>query len=159
MPRPRQRPVFKVIPVAAPAAGAEIDIVSTAAAGWLVRSIRFRLVTGVAVAVRTVALTLDNQTDEYLRTPAGATQAASLTDIYTGYSGSAGAISSAPDIVIGLPVDGLWMPQGHHLRTVTNNIDAGDQYSQIVMSVIEYPTGPNPPMWPVVESYTEEGDY
>lgn len=158
MARPRQRPVVRTITPAGVAAGAELDITPDSSCGWLVRSIRAQLVTSAVVATRTVTLAVDDQNSQYYRAAAGATQLASLTRVYGGFAGSSGAVSGGPVIGLQLPSDGLWLPQGHHLRTVTDLLDPGDAWSGVALQVIEFPTGPNSPMWPFVATYTEEGD-
>ena len=158
MARPRQRPIVRTVHLVNPAAGADLDIVPDTAAGWLVRSFRARLVTSAAVATRTVTLAADDQTDQWFRSAASAGQAASLSRIYGGFAGSSGVVSGGPVIGLQLPSDGLWLPQGHHLRTVTDLLDAADTWLEPTLQVIEFPTGPTPNMWPFVATYTEEGD-
>lgn len=156
MGNPRWTPVPRIIPITAPGAGVEIDIVPTTSGGWLIRTIRATLVTSAAVATRTPTLSADDTISEWYRAAPGATQAASLTRVYSGFHSSAGAASAGPVIAWGIPADGLWLPQGHHLRTITDLIDVGDQWSNVVISVIEFPTGPNVQLWPAVTAYTEE---
>lgn len=155
---PRFTPTFRVIPVAAPAAGAEIDVRSERSAGWLVRSVRASLTTSAVAGARCSVLAISDGTREYFRSAPGATQAASLTRSIYGFSGSTGAPSTGANIGIGLPSDGLWLPQGHHLLTLTENIDVADQYAEIWLSVFEFPVGEGVSMWPFVTTYLESSE-
>lgn len=153
---PRNAPRYRVIPIQSPAAGAEVSIVPDTSAGWLVRGLRFTLLTSAVAGARTVTLAVDDTIAEYVRAPAVATQAASLSRVYSGYPGSASAIAAGPVIPLQMPADGLWLPQGHRLRTITDLIDVGDQYGGISLAVIEFPTGPDTFMWPAVTVFSEE---
>src|SRR4051794_36291420 len=65
-----------------PAAGAEILVTVPAGKWWLLRALRFTLVTSATVANRRPALTIDDGATEWWRWRAGVDQAASLTRLY-----------------------------------------------------------------------------
>jgi hypothetical protein len=153
---PRWKPVQRFIPFTQPAAGAEIDIVPDTSAGWLIRSLRFTFTSDATVPARTVTLSATDTAREYWRAAAGASQAASLIRTYCGFAGSSGALSGGPVIALQFPKDGLWLPQGHHLATITDAIVAGDQYTNVAANIIEFPSGPDVTLWPFVAAYTEE---
>lgn len=155
MTNPRYTPMLRVIPVAPPGAGNQIAIRPDSVAGWLVRTLRFQLVTSAVVANRTVTLSLTDTTREYYRSTAAAVQAASLTRIYTAFAGSAGGAAPGPVVTVDFPSDGLWIPRGHALNTITDLMDGGDTFSAIAASVIEFPPGSGVEMWPIVSTLTQ----
>lgn len=155
MPNPRNAPISRARTFPAPAAGANLVISPDSAATWLIRSIVFNFVTGANVGTRSVILAADNGTDTWFRSSPGGTQAASLTRFYGAYAGSAGASSQGSAIMLGLPTDGLWLPQGHRLITAVENIDPADQITAANLFIIEFPTGPSALYWPVPPSVLE----
>lgn len=150
---PRQR-VFPLSPD--PNAGAEISITPRNASGWLIRTLRFQLVTDANVATRGVTLSATDGSNEWFRSAAGISQAASLTRVYAALDGGVHTAAVGSVIEIGLPVNGLWLPQGHTLRTITENIQATDQFSAVCMFVIEFPAGQGFEQWPAVPIFSEE---
>lgn len=102
----------------------------------------FRLVTAIAVATRIVEVLADDQRDVYLRVPAREGQAASLTRFYSAFAGNAAPATGAPTIGVPWPSEGLVLPPGHRLRTLVDALQATDQISQVVLSVLAYPVGP-----------------
>lgn len=111
-----------------PAAAAEITETVPTGARWRVRSASFTLVTDANVANREVTIVLDDGTTILFTSPSGFTHAASLTRRYSAAMiGAQTAPAQATDRQIVLP--DLWLPGGSRLRTVTTNIQAGDDYS------------------------------
>lgn len=153
---PRNTPLFRVETIATPAAGGEIAVTPTNAGGWLVRSIAFTFTTDATAPDRSVSMTVDDGGSPYMRLAVESEQQASLARNYSGYAGSAGAFGSVPNIAIGFPADGVWLPQGHVLRTSTSEIAAGDQFSAVRISVFEFPAGPREFYWPFVATLLEE---
>lgn len=153
---PRNRPIWQRKTIPAPAAGQDFSISPDTAAHWLVRSIVATFTTGVNAGTRSAILTVDDGTTVYFRASPGGTQAASLTRLYGGHNGGSGAISQGSVVGWPLPTDGIWLPQGHRLRSAVENIDPADQWSAIAFLVIEYPTGPDSHFWPVPYQITEE---
>lgn len=129
------------VKAAQPAPGADWALTPTGLGGWRILSLTAQLVTSAAVATRAVALTADDQTSVYFRVPAAGTQLASLPVHYDAFDGSSPAATVGVDTVFDWPNGGLWLPQGHFLRSVTQNIDVADQWSAIVAMVEELPTG------------------
>lgn len=152
----RNKPLHRIVQIPNPIAGQEVTIVADKMAGWLIRSLRFQLVTSAVVANRAVTLSATDTIAEYFRAATGAVQAASLTRVYAGFAGSAGAVSGGPVVAVGLPSDGLWLPQGSKLQTITDLLDGTDQFSSITVQVLEFPTGPGTFLWPVVAMLQEE---
>lgn len=158
MPDPRIKPIWRARTFANPAAGANLLITPDTASTWLIRSLVFDFVTNANVGTRSVILTATSGSATWLRSSPGGTQAASLTRFYGAYAGSAGAVSQGSAIMLGLPTDGLWLPQGHSLATAVENIDAGDQISNVNAFIIEFPTGPAETLWPIPNLYAESAE-
>lgn len=136
--------------VAAPAAGAEFTISAPGQGLWRVVSLAFRLVTDANVANRAVSLVASDGTTTVWRASASAVQAAGVTIDHGVYAGSSAALLTGSVAVFALPSDGLLLLPGWSLRSVTGNIQAGDQYSAIGALVEEFPNGPGNEWQPTV---------
>jgi hypothetical protein len=136
-------PFLKTVVVVAPAAGAELNISPRGGEMWRVLSLVFSLATDANVANRGVRLTVDDGTSVHWCAIAPTLQAASLTTRYGVYAGAGREATSADTTTFPLGDGGQWLLGGWRLRTDTNNIQAGDQYTGIVALVEEYHTGPN----------------
>lgn len=133
----------RVVPVPNPAAGSEVTIRPNGLGDWLVMAVALTLTTSATVATRHVSLSASDGTRAFLRAGSVATQAASLTQSYSAFSGQQAAANVGPVTGIVWPVGGLWLPQGWQLATLTDALDAGDAYSDVVLLVQEYPEGPD----------------
>jgi hypothetical protein len=129
--------VPRVIKIANPAAGGEIVVTPTGRGAWKILSMLLTLTTSAVVANRAVRLEATDTSQPYFRTDADAVQAASLTGLYSAFAGASGAVGASGVAGIAWPTDGLLLPQGHSLATITTAIDVGDQYSAIGLLVIE----------------------
>lgn len=158
MPDPRNTPRAYARTFDAPAVGLDFNIVPDTAATWLVRSIAATLVTGANVGTRSAILTADNGSTVWFRSSPGATQANGISRFYGGYAGSAGASSQGSAVMWGLPSDGLWLPQGHRLRSAVENIDPADQWSAVTLFIVEFPTGPASQYWPITPLFSEASE-
>lgn len=135
-------PYVKLVKVQNPAVGVEFSLTAPGNGLWRVMSVVFRFVTSAVVATRTLTLVADDGTDVFFRTNASLQQVAAATVDYGAFEGAssggfAGVVGIAP-----LIQDGIWLQPGWRLRSLTTAIDGGDQYSQIVALVEEYPSGP-----------------
>jgi len=122
------RGLANVVAPANPIAGADYVIVVPAGVNWIVRSLRFQLVTAVAVANRQVDLRIDDGAGHiFADLAAPAVQAASLTGLYTWATGlnpqSTNNIQQQ-----GLPAE-MRLAGGWRILTVTTAIQAADQFS------------------------------
>ena len=123
-----------------PAAGVEIAETVPTNARWRFLAARFSLVTDATVSNRSVTFVADDGTTIYFTGAAHDVQAASLTLGY--HVGRAIAAARAP---AALNVDVPWpatleLQGGHRVRTVTGNLQAGDNYGApqlLVEEVIE----------------------
>lgn len=145
---PRNIPRQAVFNLPTPAAATGFTITPDSGGDWLIRSVRFQLVTDANAADRAVALTLSAGGTEYARFSASAVQAASLTRIYVGVEGIGASGSVGTFTPIAMPGNGIWLPKGHALTVTTANIQAGDQFSVIAGYRVEFPHGPDEHVWP-----------
>jgi hypothetical protein len=120
-----------------PAAGAEISETVPTNARWYLYTFRASLVTDATVANRQPVLVVDDGTSELFRAAhplnqtAGTTWMNSWTVVGAGSSGGGfGVIHALPDRVI--------LPGGSRIRTVTNAIQAGDNWSAPQLLVEEW---------------------
>lgn len=134
--RLRER-IPRVLKVQNPAVGTDWTINVTAGTMWYVQSIAARLVTSAVVANRSTAIIASDGTDVFMRLSPVQVQVASVSSRYSwvknqGYAASstwaAGIVASFPSI----PLFG-----GFAISASTPAIDVGDQWSEIVLYVIE----------------------
>ncbi len=120
-----------------PAAGAEVSEAVPAGVRWRILTVEIILVAEVTAAVRTVELAFDDGANVYFDRKSPADQAASETREYhfspVGYTDSAFIDT---DIVLGIPP--LILPAGHRIRTITNNLQSGDDFSAPLLLVEEW---------------------
>lgn len=111
-----------------PAAGAEL-VAFTVPAGqvWELQSLRFSLVADATVANRRVHLVFDDGTNILAKVPVLSAQAASLTWAYSFVREADNAAVQSLEVVTRLPR--LVLPSGFRVRTVTENLQAGDNFS------------------------------
>lgn len=129
------------VPIPQPAAGADWTLTPTGLGAWRILSLSGLLTTSAAVANRAVAITADDQTATYFRSPAASVQAASLGIHYSAFDGGSGSLTIGVDQVVNWPEGGVVLYPGHRLRSVTTLIDVADQWSQLAALVEEFPTG------------------
>jgi len=144
MPEARYAPIHDRIALANPAAGAVWSFTNDKGELLLVRYVTFTLVTDANVANRTVGLTATAGADVWFRSGAVTTQAASLTRNYCAMPAVGASGDSAAAITLPWPGDGLLLRQGHVLAATLAAVQAGDQFSAIVLDVLRltpsYPT-------------------
>ena len=116
--------------VANPAAGAEWVYTVQNFLRKKLLSVAFTFVTAAGGAARTVQLVVDDGANIVGQFPANVSQAASLTNIYTGASGLFSSTALATTKLIPLPPD-VRMVNGWRVRSLTDTIQAADQYSNI----------------------------
>lgn len=156
MGHPRYEAYTRTIPIANPAVGTEYTISPTDGGTWIVRSLAFVLTTSAVVATRLVALTAGNGSELYYVACSSNIQTASNVHRYSGWAGSTGVVANGGLRGLQLPTDGIWLPQGHTLATLTDAIDAGDQFSSMVMLVDVLPHGAGRIQQPLVHTFERE---
>jgi len=123
-----------------PAAGSEIAETVPTNARWRLRSIRFRLVTDPTVVDRYVRMVVDDGANILFETILPPAQAESLTRTYVFISGwplSETAFDGVGTIRIPLLPD-LIMFQGWRIRTITSNLQTGDDFGAPWLFVEEW---------------------
>lgn len=116
-----------------PAAGVEHSTVLDASADLYVRYLNVTLVTSATVANRQVHIQAQDASGNVIwEIAAGGTQAASLTNKYHCIPLDI-AVPAVNDklFLIPIPREGLFVPAGGKIVTVTTLIDAGDNYGVI----------------------------
>lgn len=111
-----------------PAAGAEL-IAFTVPAGqvWELQTLRFTLVTSATVANRRVHLVFDDGTNVLAKVPVLSDHAASLTWSYTFAREADNVTVQGLEVVSRMPR--LLLPAGFRVRTLTDNLQVGDNFS------------------------------
>jgi len=110
-----------------PAAGVEISVTVPPNARWRPLALFYALVTDGTAANRESALVIDDGATVYARVPSGFTQTATLTVSYSAFH-HAPRFTLAQDTTKNFPLPRIDMPTGHRLRTITTNLQAGDNY-------------------------------
>lgn len=136
-----QRPgQMLIIPTSNPAAGADFLITVPAGVRWRIIGLRASLVTAVAVATREVVLAFGQTPIVIYAAICPATQAASLTTLYSWGAGVTTLLTvngqTGLNASISIPND-LWLATPMTIASSTQNIQAADQWSNINMLVEE----------------------
>jgi len=120
-----------------PAAGSDFIYTVPASVRQHVIAVYFTFVTSAAVATREVSIIIDDSANILGKFNASASQAASLTNVYTG-SNAPYAPATNPTVVgIPLPPD-LRLLANYRLRSSTAAIDAADQFSTIRLLIEQW---------------------
>lgn len=142
------KPIQRIVEPTNPAAGAEFSLTPSGAGGLLIRSMVFTMTADANVASRAVHLTVTNGSRRWYASRANSVQTAGQSFIYAAYEGCSAGATGATVIALDFPANGLWVPRGHTLATLTSNMQVGDQYSAIGLYAIEFPSGPEWELWP-----------
>lgn len=127
----------RVLPLASPVAGGELLIKVPGGVAWYIQSMRFQFATSAVVATRLVTLEFGDGSALFERAPAQVTQAASGNTIYTAATGLGVVQGFGSTQTIALPTPAIPLLGGFQITTATSLIDVGDQYSNIVLYVLE----------------------
>lgn len=131
-----------VVAIPQPAAGA--GVAYSIKGEYITRpvAITFRLVTDANVANRVAHVDFeDGNGGVYAFCSGGADQAAGLTWRYGFYPNAAPTTSSVSPIKRTVPMPDVFLSPGHLLRIVVDNIQVGDQLSQIFLVLDQRYTG------------------
>lgn len=126
----------RVIPVTPPAAGSDWSVFVPGGVVWYVQTIIGTVAYSAAVANRVARVGFSEGSNEFLRVPVGNTDTASTSVVYVwatgiGFQGTntgTGRVNSLPKIPL---------TAGMKIASAILNIDAGDQWSNVVLYVIE----------------------
>ena len=119
--------LIRAVAGADPAAGAEILVTVPTAARWRLHSIRFALVTDATAVNRESDLIIDDGATTLLIIEPPALQGAGGTRGYNYGADFPSLNALTQEFLIPLPV-GLILLTGYRIRTVTANLQAGDNY-------------------------------
>lgn len=120
-----------------PAAGAEISETVPANVRWRPVAIEAVFVASAAVANRRISLRLDDGANEYYKVEASADVTAGQTRTFSMWATF--GPSAANNVTFYLPLPGnLILPAGHRIRTVTSNLDVGDDWAAPQMLIEEW---------------------
>jgi len=111
-----------------PAAGVEILESVPTNARWLVRSVRFQLVTNATVANRYVDLIFDDGTNTLRTIPSRYAQPASTAGTYQFYPETAGVWGDTGAGFVTCPMPLTLLGEAFRIRTSTSSLQAGDNY-------------------------------
>lgn len=129
--------LVKSVPVATPAAGAEWSVTVPAGVVWIVQSIFARFLSSVVVANRFPRLGFTDGSVTIGRVVALVTIPANQAWDHSYLRGAGAAWSGTSGVGLTYPLPDFRLPAGYTIFTTTPNLDAGDQWSQIVVNVIE----------------------
>jgi hypothetical protein len=120
-----------------PAAGVEISETVPTNARWRVFGVAATLVTDATVANREAALVLDDGTTVNSRSPSRFNHAASLTRLYS-FAPQHRIVAVATDTTQTPPMPDAILMGGARVRTITTNLQAGDNWSAPQLLVEEW---------------------
>ena len=123
-----------VVPVASPAGGADWSLTVPAGHVYRVASVMAQLATSATVATRVPFLTFSDGVQTFLQVAPFASQAASLTRLFSWFPESGGD-TTAPGI--SSPMPSMTLQSGWRLGMATTAIDAADQWSGIYVLVMD----------------------
>ncbi len=110
-----------------PAAGAEISETIPDRRRWKLQGLIFTLVTDSTIATRSISIVIDDGTTPLYQRPFLATQAASLTYIYSFYNWT--DFETQIDSRVFIPLPTFTLSSGFRIRTTTTDLQAGDNFS------------------------------
>lgn len=120
-----------------PAANTEISETVPTGARWRFVSLRATLTTDATAGNRVIGLTFDDGTNIYGGAFANYNQAASLAFAYYFSNTGLNHAQASTDAMISTPAN-VVLPAGHRLRTLTNNIQATDNWGAPQYGVEEW---------------------
>jgi hypothetical protein len=122
-----------------PAAAAEITEAVPTGAAWKLHALSAQLVTDATVANRNVRLMADDGANIYVMSDANYAHPGSTTLAYSAKALPTQAVGASTFVNIPWPHD-LVLPAGHRIRTLTQNIQAGDNWGVPLLYVEEWVT-------------------
>lgn len=138
-----------------PAVAADLAIKPTGMGGILIKSVRFTFTADATVGNRSVRLVATDGTVQWWEQDLPALIAAGGVVNVSAWDGAIPNVSASGLVSIPLPRNGLWLPQGNSLATVTTFVGPADAYSGLAGLVYELPSGPYVRMEPTTLVYIE----
>lgn len=130
-------PVVRVLAQTAPAAGADISITVPGQSVWQLVALTGLLTPDNNATARGVAFTVTDGSTIIGTFPAGATIAASTATQVTLAPGAGYTQTTAVGAALTVGVPPLILTAGWQLKTATTAIHSGDQWSGVVLTVLE----------------------
>ena len=131
------QPTVVSLTVANPAAGANFSQTVTAGQVWEVFAIRALLTTSATVAARSFSIVFDDGANFNFRHEAAVSQAASL--VYAYNCNPVGVLWTPIALNTYLvPIPPVMLPAGSRIRSIVNNIQVGDQFSEVEILYRQY---------------------
>lgn len=134
----RKEGTLKVVAGNDPAAGAEFSVTVPNGVLWVVQSVRVTLVTDATAVTREMAIRIDDGSKDLLIIPSGRSQASNQGVDYN-FVVDVDSLTNPPvsgNITRRIPRIPL-LP-GYRVRSVTANLQAGDNYGAPTLYVVEY---------------------
>lgn len=128
---------FRVLPQTTPAAATEIDITVPGESIWIPVALTALLTPDNNVTARGVTLQWTDGTNTLATCTAGTTIAASTATTVSFNSDGGTTITTAVGGVLTVNWPKWVLTSGQHLKTVTSGLHANDQWSAIVLTVVE----------------------
>lgn len=132
---------WRLVTVLNPGAGSDWQLAPPGGFAWRVVSVAAVLTTSAGAANRIVFFSAGNTEKQWYREQANATQVASQVTTYCAHTGATHRGNSPGTTSLPLPAEGLLLQSGHAFRALTENIQAGDQWSAIHALVDEVASG------------------
>jgi len=129
------------VQVTNPGAGADWSTSVPTGARWELIALVAQLVTAVAVGTREARLVIDDGANTLFEVPAAASQAPSLTVLYSWGQGAGGPIVADTAVIEAPIANDVYLTGGFRIRTATGVIQAADQWSLISLLVREWMEG------------------
>lgn len=125
-----------------PAAGAELTETVPVNVRWKLKNINWTFVTDATVSTRTCRLIIDDGTSTIFNRFCKVNQTAGQTEAYQalpmGYDITAAEGTSSNQLFIILPGEEIILMQGARMRTITTNLQAGDNYAAPIITVEQW---------------------
>jgi hypothetical protein len=135
----------RVYPLASPGVGVDWAVTVPGGVRWNVQSLLATLTTSAVVANRLALLRISDGSTIHTRLPANAAVVASSTNYFSWVIGGQEYAPASMVTYQTLPFPNYWLPSGWVISSSTVAIDVGDQWSGLVLYVLEQRTGGPPP--------------
>lgn len=130
--------IFKLVTGPDPAAGAEAEVPVPGGELWDLYTFQVRLVNDATVANRRVSLAFDDGTTEFARFPTGQDYVASSNTLVTWADGLGQTLSAGTGNFRAIPMVAPPLLPGHSVGTITEGLQAGDNFGAPVLYVAAY---------------------
>lgn len=130
----QKRGSFEIRASADPAAGAEINAVTSASEWMKLQYVEFTLVAAIAAANRRVVLAISGYSGGVILVPVNVTQIATETKKYIFYDGAQNINDTVNNIIVTPLPKEIWLHPGTTIQTITGNLNAADNYSVALYS-------------------------